>query len=158
MSKSMKYIIAIFIVILFLIGSWFLFNDSKKENKEPQIIDGIRMYIKEGTLTKSGATIIIIDRTLDEKHTYGESFRIEKKENNKWTKLDTILKDYGFNAIGYHVDENKKLEMEVNWKWLYGNLKKGEYRLIKDFAINKKDSYLGSKEIFVEFTIDESNV
>lgn len=158
MKKKMKHLGIVFIIILSLVGIWFIFNYEKKyakkeDNKEPQIIEGISMAIKEGTLTQSSATVVITDTIKGEDHTYGSDFRIEKKENNEWKKLDTLIKDYAFDLIGYGVNNNI-LEMDVKWDWLYGKLEQGEYRLIKGFAINKNDSYLGHKEIYVEFTID----
>lgn len=159
MKKRIKHLGIAFIVILSLVGIWLIFSydrkyDKKEENKEPQIIEGISMVIKEGTLTQSSATVVITDTIMVEEHTYGSDFRIEKKENNEWKELDTLIKDYGFNLMGYSVNKDNILEMDVKWDWLYGKLEQGEYRLIKGFAINKNDSYLGHEEIYVEFTID----
>jgi len=147
-----KVLLIIFIVLLFVCVAFLFKNDSSA----PQVVDGISIIIKEGTLTRSGASIIIVDTTLNEEHTYGESFRIEKKENDKWVSLDTIIDRYGFDDIGYNVNKDKKLEMNVNWEWLYGKLENGQYRLIKDYGINKNDSYLGNKEIYVEFIIGDN--
>lgn len=94
-------------------------------------LDGISMTIKDGTLTRKGATIIITD-TSNRKNVYGESYRIDKEENNKWTELDTIIDNYAFNSIGYYVDKNNKLELDINWEWLYGKLENGKYRIVKD--------------------------
>lgn len=159
MKKGIRYFVLVIIIVLLFVCIWSLFNSNRKEtNKwkqatEPQIIDGISMIIKDGTLTKSSATVIITDTVKYEEHTYGESFAIQKKRSNEWIDLDTIIDNYGFNLIGYSVNEENILEMEVKWDWLYGELEKGEYRLIKNFAVNKNDSYLGSKKIYVEFTI-----
>ena len=145
MKKSIKYFIIGIVVLLVLGGIWFLFNNGRKEvNKDvgPQKISGISMVIKDGTLTKISATVVITDVIKGEDHAYGSSFRIEKKENDKWVKLDTIIDDYGFTAMAYYVDENNKLEMNVKWDWLYGELQKGEYRLIKIVILSYK-SQLG---------------
>lgn len=153
MKKIVRVLLGILIILVFL-GVSFIFRFNKASTAdEPNLVNGISIMIKYGTLTKKGASIIITDRTKGEEHTYGDSFRIEKKENGKWSELNTIIKDYGFNAIGYSVDKNYRLEMEINWAWLYGELEDGEYRLIKDFAITKNNNYRGSKEIYVEFTL-----
>lgn len=94
-------------------------------------LDGVSMIIKEGTLTRKGATIIITD-TSNRENVYGESYRIGKKENGKWIALKPIIENYGFNSIGYLVDEDNKLELDINWEWLYGELENGEYRIVKD--------------------------
>ena len=111
---------------------------------EENNLENISIAIKEGTLTKTGAVIIITD--LNEiTNTYNEFFRIDKKEQNKWIELTPIINNYGFNEIGYFVDKNNKLELEHNWKWLYGSLDKGKYRLVKE---------VNNKYFFVEFKID----
>ncbi len=141
--------------IMLLIVSCFTLLGCTTDNKnKEEILDGATMTIKDGTLTKTGATVIIIDTNKEEEHTYGDSFRIDKKESDKWENLKPIIENYGFNAIGYKVDDNNELEMEINWKWLYGELESGEYRLVKDAAINKNNSYLGSGVVYTEFTIE----
>lgn len=94
-------------------------------------LDGVSMIIKDGTLTRKGTTVIITD-TSDRENIYGTSYRIDKKVNNKWVELEPIIENYAFTSIGYSVDENNKLELDVDWNELYGELKNGEYRIVKD--------------------------
>lgn len=94
-------------------------------------LDGVSMRIKEGTLTKEGATLVIKDVS-SRNNMYGEEYRIDKKINGEWIELDVIVTgNYGFTSIGYTVGGDNKLELDVNWKWLYGELKPGEYRIVK---------------------------
>lgn len=95
-------------------------------------LDGVSMKIKEGTLTNTSATVIITD-TSNRENIYGSSYRIDKNINGKWVKLDIIFSgNYAWNSIGYTVDENKRLEFNINWKILYGKLESGKYRIVKD--------------------------
>lgn len=112
--------------------------------------ENVSIIIKDGTLTKTSATIIITDLS-GKNNVYGTAFRIERKENGEWKELETIIKNYGWNLIGYSVDENNKLELEQNWEWLYGKLERGEYRLVKDTSIplEKENHYFS-----VKFKID----
>lgn len=89
------------------------------------------MEIKEGTLTTKGATIVITDHS-KKKNTYGEWYRMDKKKGKKWVELKPIVEEYAFNMIGYNMDENDQLVLEVNWEWLYGSLEPGTYRLVKE--------------------------
>ncbi|MGN1444091.1 MAG: immunoglobulin-like domain-containing protein [Acutalibacteraceae bacterium] len=41
------------------------------------------------------------------------------------------MKNYGFNDIGYLVDEFNEVTFIMDWSWLYGELSKGSYRIIK---------------------------
>jgi len=109
-------------------------------------IDNINISIKEGTLTKNSANIIITDNNKEPYH-YGEWFRIDKKENGEWKKLNVIDEHYAFNDIAWGVGKNGKLERKHDWSKLYGELTGGEYRLVKDVYDN------GYKEIWVEFSI-----
>ena len=93
-------------------------------------LDGVSMTIKDGTLTDIGATIIIKD-TSDRDNIYGESYTLEKYEDNIWIKL-TSINDVVFNDMGYHVNEKGILEMIVNWEYGYGKLSTGKYRIVKD--------------------------
>ena len=110
---------------------------------------GVSMTIKEGTLTNTGATIIIKDIS-NKNNTFGEEYRIDKYVNNEWQELDVVVKgNYGWNDIGYHVDKNNKLELTINWEWLYGKLEKGKYRLVK-YSLdikNKKHTFSVEFEI-----------
>lgn len=106
-------------------------DDNITLDKNNKALKNISMIIKDGTLTKTGATIIITDLN-ETKNTYGEFYRIDKLGNNTWSELNPIIENYGFNSIGYFVDENNKLELSHNWEWLYGKLENGKYRLVKE--------------------------
>lgn len=96
---------------------------------------GVSMVIKDGTLTRTGATIIITDIS-GKGNVYGSEYRIDKLENGEWKEAKIIFEgNYGWNLIGYLVDENNKLEMDVNWEMLYGKLEDGEYRIVKDTSM-----------------------
>lgn len=134
-----------------LVGCSNVFESGKIESEE--MLENVTMVIKDGTLTKTGATIVITDLSGDD-NTYGKDFRIDKKENNKWKKLDVVVKgNYGFHMVGYEVNEDNILEMKIDWNWLYGKLDTGEYRLVKSAAVTKDNSYLGSKYVYAEFVI-----
>ena len=108
-------------------------------------VDGVSMVIKEGTLKRDRALIVITD-TSGKKYTYGEEYRIDKYSDGKWEEADIVVDgNYGWNSIGYHVDDNKELELDINWKWLYGSLDKGKYRIVKS---------VNNKYFSVEFMID----
>ena len=129
-----------------IINNEQLQNESYKDNEEKNIQDKFSKIIKEDTLTKTGATIIISDIS-EQENTYGEWFRIDKKINGFWSELETINNDYGFNDIALTVGESKQLEINTDWSKLYGELEKGEYRLVKTLYDNEH-IYLS-----VEFTI-----
>ena len=148
MKDMLDKIIIVLVVILLIIGLLVKTKNNSKDNildfKEPS---NITMSIKDNSLTESQATVIITDNTGND-NTYSISFRLDKKVNNKWEKLKIINSDYGFNEIGYKVDENNKLELVQNWEHIYGKLDKGDYRLVKSILNSNKKVYFST-----EFTI-----
>ena len=72
-------------------------------------------------LSPTGATVIITDQN-KEPYTYGEWYQIEKEENGKWYKLKTMVEEYGFNDLGYLVNEHYQVKFVIDWEWLYGKL------------------------------------
>lgn len=128
-----KILISLFILMCIVTGC-------KNSNNN----DKIAVAIKYGTLTRTGATIIITDNS-GNNNTYGTEYSIEKKENGKWKELNTLIKAV-WNYKGYHVDSNNKLEFEINWSDLYGLLENGTYRLIKK---------VNNKNIYAEFKLDD---
>ncbi len=92
-------------------------------------LNGVSMQIKEGTLTKTGATVIITD-TSNRKNIYGESYQLEKEENGIWVAL-TPINEMFFTDIGYTINKNHTLELIVNWEYHYGVLESGTYRILK---------------------------
>lgn len=118
-------------------------------------VKNVTMTIKEGTLTKTSATIIITDLS-NQKYTYGGYFRIDRKENETWKEVKLTRENFVFNDMAYGVDKNGKLEMEQNWSVMYGKLNSGKYRLVKyilpnvERAVTQEDR----KYFSVEFSID----
>lgn len=89
MKNKLLSILLLSILCFSLIGCGI--NTDSKLNEE----EDISMIIKEGTLSRTGATVIITDVS-GKDNVYGQEYRIDKKENGKWKELDVIVKgDYG---------------------------------------------------------------
>ena len=143
---------------------FYVINDYVKRNggtcemiKDKDLNDIVNMYIKEGSLTNTGATIVIEEK-VDYEISYGEPFKIEKFDysTNTWEDLKIICDDCAFNLPAYSVTPDKPLELKQDWEMLYGKLPKGLYRIVKeaffdsDRPISEDDTY----QISVEFLID----
>ena len=134
MSKKVWIIVGILIVVIGIIAIsiWMSQANEQKMNQ----VAGVSIKIKEGTLTNTGATIIITDTT-DKNYSYGEPYRIDKKENGKWKEVPRVIEDAFFNDLAYYSDKNNEIVREINWEWIYGKLKPGTYRFVTDASDEK---------------------
>ncbi len=117
-------------------------------------LEHVEMTIKEGTLTSTGATIIIRDYS-GHKYIYGSDFIVEQKINNEWQEVESICNNCFFDSMAYGVDLNGILEMNYDWEIIYGSLKPGYYRIVKS-AFEKRETpqeKITNKYISVEFKI-----
>lgn len=143
-----KRFVIIFILMLTVI-CFILYLIMNKQDEgyavEQELYSGnATMIIKEGTLTKAGTTVIIKNES-ESPIGYGEWYRIDKQVNGEWIGIKSKNEDYVFNAIGYELEGNKESEEKIDWTDLYGKLKKGKYRLVKD---------IGNEYVAVEFDIE----
>lgn len=110
-----------------------------------QSSSAINLSIKEESLTPDGLTLIIKNNS-EQEYTYGDDYLLYVKEGYTWQLVDTILEDYGFDAIGHIASKNQSHEQVINWKWLYGSLNPGEYRLEKTFLDSNLEEFILSLE------------
>ena len=131
----MKKKVIIGIVVLVLVFGFYVYyiynikgNFLEANNKD--VLDKVSMTIKEGTLTSA---TIVIKNTSNKELTSGEWFRIDKlEENGEWKKVKSINNNYAFNAIAWVINPRGEFEDKVDWSKLYGELKKGHYRIVKE--------------------------
>ena len=86
----------------------------KSNEAEFNPVDNVIMEFVEGTLTNSGATIVITDFS-GENNIYSEWYRVDKLEDDKWYELEDIVDgNVGWHAVGHSVGEDNKLTMEID--------------------------------------------
>ena len=148
-------ILAIIIIIVGILyfknnGLSFLNSNIKndvniEENGDVENASDISMVIKDGTLTPSGATVVLTNS-----YGYDRWYRIDKEENGEWKEAQTINDNYSFTAEAYLTNGNSEVEIPIDWTDLYGTLENGKYRIVKRVFNNlNREEYVS-----VEFTID----
>lgn len=110
----------------------------------------VSMAIKNGTLTNTGATIILTNNS-DKFFTYGNPYEIEIKKNGEWYKIDTQLV---FTLPTFELASGETKEIELNWEDEYGTLAKGTYRIIKDIDYEYEEGKYEKFNVGVEFVIE----
>ena len=108
---------------------------------EDKQIKNITTNIYDISLT--GATILITDNNI-QPYVYSQWYKIEKEENGIWKQLAPINNNYGFNEMGYLVDDNNQIKFVIDWQLIYVKLSIGSYRIVKEVS----DGY-----IYIPFNI-----
>lgn len=143
-------IIIIIVGILYFKNNGLSFLNSNIENnvnieENVENASSISMVIKDGTLTPSGATVVLTNS-----YGYDRWFRIDKEENGEWKEAQTINDNYSFTAEAYLTNGNSEVEIPIDWTDLYGTLENGKYRIVKRAFNNlNREEYVS-----VEFIID----
>ena len=104
---------------------------SANEGQVPASIENVTLSIAD--VTPSGATITITD-TNNPTHVYGQWYKIQQQINGKWKDMTPVIDSFGFEDIGYLTNNAGILILDIQWEWLYGTLKPGNYRLFKEVA------------------------
>ena len=115
---------------------------------EERSMDNVSIAIKEGTLTKEGATIVVTDKN-DYPYSYGEEFNIQKQEDGEWKDLQT--KDmYFLNDTNNLIREDRTTQIILNWKYKYGELEAGHYKLNLEVTQNDSSKATVSTEFDIQ--------
>ena len=126
----------------------FIENDNKNEE--------IFLLVKKDTITSKGATFVFKNNT-DEDYSYEPSYYIEKKEDNKWNEI--ILEEpLTWNSVIYTLKAGEETEINVDWSITgYGELKDGEYRLVKTNFRKKDSPDSRAYSLYAEFEVRREN-
>lgn len=148
----MKKILSIIVCCLLALWLYGCNKDGLKLKGKSNIelsLTEVSMTIKEGTLSKAGATVILNNNS-DKEYLYGTSYEIEVMKNEEWYKIDAVLY---FTSIAYSLEPHESVELTLNWQEGYGKLDSGTYRIIKNVDALKEDGSYDNYDIAVEFSI-----
>ena len=95
---------------------------------------GITMSAKD--VTAEGLTLVISQRggSYTGELEYGEPYSIERKNGDKWEPVKFLNDEVAWIDLAYDVESNSDKEEKLDWKWLYGTLPAGTYRIAKEFT------------------------
>ena len=146
MKKLMSLII---VVTLLMISGCGIKEEAKTDSW------GITLKIKD--VTPAGATLIFIqDGTkVDGDLQTGTPFYIEENKDGEWIALSTNpLIDYAWTMEAYLINKNGETEFDTEWKWLYGELPSGTYRITKEVMNFRKAGDFDKANYSATFVIE----
>lgn len=123
-------------------------RQASKEEWEQMSFDKISMSIKEGSVTKNGATLIITNNN-ELSCGHGDNYRIQRKILGLWIPIIPIVMPWSVadSECGIILSKTSVTPMR-DWSKIYGTLRSGKYRLREEIYINGKKQY-----IYAEFSI-----
>ena len=143
MKKRVVIVVGILVLLIFLLALLICFKP--REIKNLNLAENITMKIKEGSLTNTGATVIITNLSGDENvDLINRKFKIDYKKNDKWYRLASKIKNEVSVMTTDNAMENgdNTYTQEINWERYYGKLGKGHYRIVKEV---KTDLYIAAE-------------
>ena len=89
----------------------------------------------------------------------GEPYRLITLADDTWKVVEELPLPDGvdgraFNSIGYLIQNGETREFVIDWNWIFGELPKGTYRLIKEFMDFRETANYDTFEYWVEFVIE----
>jgi len=117
---------------------------------------GLTLSVKD--VTPSGLTLVCTQSggEITGELITGESYYLMKVKNKKGKYLSNVRggSDFDFNAVAYMIPLNTDTEFNVDWKQMYGELKPGTYRLVKEFTEYRENGNHNDADYWVEFVIE----
>ncbi len=84
----------------------------------------------------------------------GEDYYLTVWKKEHWRMVVPVIENYGWNSLGHWIPKDTDTEFEIDWKWLYGELEPGTYRLVKEFMDFRKTADYDKAVYWVEFVIE----
>lgn len=95
---------------------------------------GVRLYTENET--PEGCTLVFeqLGGNAEGSLQTGDWYKLEKYTDGKWEDAPSGIseEERAWNAIAYNIEKNELSKFELNWKYLYGRLEPGTYRISKE--------------------------
>lgn len=110
-------------------------------------------------ITATGATLVF--RQTDQSAVtgeleFGDDFKIQYQNGDKWVDAEVVVEgDYGFHALAYIINPDDVTKKELDWEWLYGKLKPGNYRIVKSVAEYREPGDYDNYTVYAYFLLND---
>lgn len=113
----------------------------------------VSLSLKLDTLTSKGATFIIKNNS-NEIYIYGAEYKIQTIEDGQWQDIE-LDQPLVWNSMAYSLISRGQTEIHIDFTYGYGELSKGQYRLVKK-VFKENDTPVDETKyqyVYVEFEI-----
>ena len=148
----MKKVFIVFISLILLLGVTGCDNKNNFSVGDKSTIEVVDKYVvfdlDEETLTNGSASVLLRNDS-EYNISYGTPYELEIKENGEWHKINVEL---FFNMPLMSLKPGESENLEFNWVESYGELAKGEYRIIKRVTVESDipESFYVSSEFTIK--------
>ncbi|MBQ5331286.1 MAG: hypothetical protein J6F31_08565 [Oscillospiraceae bacterium] len=123
---------------------------SEKKNSADEW--GITLTAKNVTPTGMTMEVLWDGKTVKGEISFGEYYYLEKKNGSNWEQVPYI-DEACFIEPEYMPSPGEIMTFEKNWKFFYGELDKGEYRLCTEFGLHSLNGDSERKMCYAYFSI-----
>ena len=124
---------------------------------EFEIVDSCGVTLTVKNVTSESLTIICEQNgSVEAELLSGSFYAIQKFVEDSWVDVEYLPHEYDivWTAEGWMIPENSKVEWQVNWAWLYGQLSPGKYRIGKNIMYFRGTGDYDQKMYYAEFEIN----
>ncbi len=95
---------------------------------------GLRLYIENETAESCTVVFEQLGGGPEGNLQTGDWYKLEKYTDGEWEDVPSEIPEEQrvWNDIAYNIEKNELSKFELNWKWLYGRLEPGTYRISKE--------------------------
>lgn len=102
------------------------------DDGEIDVIEEVTM--EAAYVTPKGIHLVFTNHT-DKEYMFGADYELQAwQQDGEWRKVDYIIDNAAFNAIGYMLPTDSSVGWDVKWTYFHGILPDGQYRITKTIS------------------------
>lgn len=116
-------------------------------------VDVIEEVTMEAAYASPKGIHLVFTNHTNEEYIFGDNYELQAWQDEEWRKVDYIIDNAAFNAIGYSLAGNSSAGWGAKWTYFHGILPDGQYRITKTIS-KGTGKELEKYRLAAEFTID----
>lgn len=141
--------------------TWSIYNKMKGESGqllEDGVIDNWGIELNANDITPTGMTLEckqLAGETTGELQT-GSYYFLEEEIDGEWVEVEMLPSEHeiGWNDMAFIITMKDTVVWNIDWKWLYGKLQDGNYRIGKEITDFRDTGDYDTKIYYANFEIE----